>query len=148
MYNFPWREWSERRVNSPRVEYPLAGVFLGIGKVRRGNGRHCDAGRRTTGDNLLIFHGQTAPDHSSLSFSFDTWHLWTTCTYLPHPVKLCPRLDPLQLQLRSNFFKSLTRLDLYECKCRCYVLWNLSWKSRSMKRTRREAWWKFYGSKS
>lgn len=38
MYNFPWRGLSERRVNSRRVEYPLAGVFLGIGKVRRGNG--------------------------------------------------------------------------------------------------------------
>lgn len=40
----------------------------GDSKGRRGNGRHCDAGHRTTRDILLIFYRQTAPDRSFPSF--------------------------------------------------------------------------------
>ena len=38
----------------------------GDSKGRRGNGRHCDAGHRTTRDILLIFYRQTAPERSPL----------------------------------------------------------------------------------
>lgn len=117
VYNFPLK----KRNNEGSIKGEFAKDRISIGrcisensKRDRGNGRHCDAGRRTTGDNLLIFYHQTAPDCFPLCSSFDTWCSWTMYLYLLCSNKLffifgsAPTLD-------SDWISLIVR-SIWRCK--------------------------------